>query len=792
MEYVPGQDLRGLIRQTGQLTVGKAIAIGKELCDGLAEAHKQGIIHRDLKPSNIIIDRAGNARIMDFGIARSLAVKSRTGAGVMIGTPEYMSPEQVEGKDVDQRSDIYSLGIILYEMLTGRVPFEGDTPFTVGVKQKSEAPKNPKVLNPNIPDDLSGIILKCLEKDKSSRYQSAGDVRADLERIEKGMPTAERAEPALVSPTRKPFTSREITVKFNLRKALVPAILALAVIAAAVFFLIIRKPSPPLNPKLALVSVFVNQTEDPALDPLGKVAAYEIAQGLSQTGIVEVVPTVSVLETSRSINAESGVPKDQDELGALAKGTGAGTLVSGAYYLIDNELQFHVTITDAVHSKIIRSLEPLKGSPDDKMGLVTELRHRIMGAIAMHFTGVLTLSEYARKTRQPAVYEAYQEFLQGLDFWGVDYEQAARHLARAVELDPKFVAPKIWLAISFADRGRHEEADAHLRSILPFRDELSSYENRQLDWFDAVLKGQPENAYRSIREAEKLAPNIFTAKFLVGAYAIRINRPREAVDVYAWMYSQDPKTTFVIPATAWMIERLTEAHHMLGEYRKELKVARLGRQYFPKNLNFPASEARALAARGKIREVEKVVEDCLDVDATSGTPGNVMMEAARELYAHGYKEASREFADRAIEWAESRPEAERKTDATRSFCANALYFAGRFDEAGKIYASLAAEQPENIDYQGYLGTLAARREDREGATKLSEELAGLTRPFIRGRHTLWRARIAALLGEKEQAVALLKEAFSQGSYYGVSLHRDIDLEPLWDYPPFKELLRPKG
>ncbi len=225
MEYVPGQDLRALIRQTGQLTVGKAIAIGKEICEGLAEAHKQGIVHRDLKPSNIIIDRAGGARIMDFGIARSMGVKSRTGAGVMIGTPEYMSPEQVEGKEVDARSDIYSLGIILYEMLTGRVPFEGDTPFTVGVKQKNEIPKNPKVLNPNIPDDLGGVILKCLEKDRQNRYPSAEVLAVELDRIKSGLPAAET-----VIPKRKSLTSREITVKFTLRKFIVPAIVLVAAV----------------------------------------------------------------------------------------------------------------------------------------------------------------------------------------------------------------------------------------------------------------------------------------------------------------------------------------------------------------------------------------------------------------------------------------------------------------------------------------------------------------------------------------------------------------------------------
>jgi len=180
MEYVPGQDLRGLIRQTGQLTTGKAIAIAKEICEGLDEAHRQGVVHRDLKPSNIIIDRQGNARILDFGIARSIADKGITGAGVMIGTPEYMSPEQVEGKETDQRSDIYSLGIILYEMVTGQVPFEGDTPFTVGVKHKSEIPKDPKELNAQIPDDLNHVILRCLEKEKNKRYQSLEQVRKEL------------------------------------------------------------------------------------------------------------------------------------------------------------------------------------------------------------------------------------------------------------------------------------------------------------------------------------------------------------------------------------------------------------------------------------------------------------------------------------------------------------------------------------------------------------------------------------------------------------------------------------
>jgi len=271
MEYVDGEDLKSMIRMMGQLSTGKALSIAKQVCEGLAEAHSLDVVHRDLKPSNIMIDKFGNAKIMDFGIARSLKAKGITGTGVMIGTPEYMSPEQVEGKDIDQRTDLYSLGVILYEMATGQVPFEGETAFSVAMKHKSEKPKNPRELNTQIGIDLSNLILKCMEKDKEYRYQNIEELIADLTQIEHQIPTTER-----VVPKRKPVTSREITVKFSLKKLLVPAlvIIVLAVLISISAFLIKRKPpTKPMLPNHNQLT-FTGNAYLPAISPDGKFIAY--------------------------------------------------------------------------------------------------------------------------------------------------------------------------------------------------------------------------------------------------------------------------------------------------------------------------------------------------------------------------------------------------------------------------------------------------------------------------------------------------------------------------------------
>src|SRR5262249_51015044 len=176
MEFVEGESLRRVLNRFNALSTRTGIKIANQICEGLREAHAQGIVHRDLKPENLMIDGSGNVKLMDFGLAHLVA----EGTTDAVGTPSYMAPEQAQGAPIDQRCDIYALGLVLFEMFTGTAAFTGETPMVIALKQIQDAPANPRDLEHTIPDHVAKAILRCLEKDPGKRFQSVEELETAL------------------------------------------------------------------------------------------------------------------------------------------------------------------------------------------------------------------------------------------------------------------------------------------------------------------------------------------------------------------------------------------------------------------------------------------------------------------------------------------------------------------------------------------------------------------------------------------------------------------------------------
>ncbi|MBA7623130.1 Serine/threonine-protein kinase PknD [subsurface metagenome] len=438
MEYVPGEDLKSTIIRVGQLSVGKTIFIAKQVCEGLAEAHRLGVVHRDLKPQNIMLDKEGNVRIMDFGIARSLKTKRLTAAGVIIGTPEYISPEQVEGKETDQRSDIYSLGVILYEMITGRIPFEGETPLSIAVKHKSETPQDPKELNSQIPEDLARLILRCMEKDKEKRYQGADELLSELIKIEKGIPTTER-----VIPKRKPITSKEITVTFGLKKLFIPAlvVIVIVIIGVIIWRLFPEKEAVSLLPSKSSIAVLPFEDLSPQRDQ------DHFCDGMTD----DIIAKLSKLEGLKVISRTSVMRyKNKDEdVKVIGRELGVATIVEGSVRRENNNIRVNaklINVEDGFHL--------WAETYDRELINVFDIQSDVAGKIARALKAKLSPEEIEGIEKKPTEnLEAYSLYLKGRWLWNKrteeDLNKAIEYFEQAIEEDPNYSLAYVGLADSY-------------------------------------------------------------------------------------------------------------------------------------------------------------------------------------------------------------------------------------------------------------------------------------------------------------------------------------------------------
>ncbi|MCX6577608.1 MAG: protein kinase [Candidatus Aminicenantes bacterium] len=604
MEYVSGEDLKSFIRRARQLVVGTAILIAKQVCDGLAEAHRVGVVHRDLKPGNIMIDKEGNAKIMDFGIARSISVKGITGAGVMIGTPEYMSPEQVEGKEVDQRSDIYSLGIILYEMLTGQVPFEGDTPFTIGVKQKSEIPKDPKSLNAQIPQDLSRLILKCLEKDKERRYQNADELKANLEKIEKGIPTAERPVPK-----RKTVASRPITLTVSRKKLLVPLsiLFAIAVIAVSLRLFLPKHravPPPAGKPTLAIL-YFKNNTGDKNLDVWRDGLSRMLSSDLSQSKYIRVLPDDQIYSLLSKLNALAKDDFSTEDLREMANRGGASHLLRGIITKSGDSFRIQATLQETRNLAEIAGNYSADGIGEGSFfGMIDELTREIKTGLNIsgsQIAGDVDRSVGEMTTASPEAYKLCSEGYR-LNYRG-EFRKAVEALEQAVKIDPKYASAFVLLGAAYAHLGYPLQSNRNYRRALELSDRLPEKDRL---FVESMYYGQSEKTYdksiEAYRRRLRLDPNDLNAARNFGIIYSALEQWDKALELYETNIRNKVEAYFPYRNAA-------EAYEAKGFYDKAQAVLEDYRTFFRDNAAILRGLANNYLCQGRydlaLKEVDK-------------------------------------------------------------------------------------------------------------------------------------------------------------------------------------------
>src|SRR3984893_4150529 len=286
MEYVEGRDLRGLIHEKGKMAPDEAVPIVLQMAAALEAAHHAGVVHRDLKPQNAMVDKDGRVYVMDFGIARSLETPGMTQTGALMGTPEYMSPEQAKGEKVDARSDLFALGIIFYEMLTGISPFKADTAMAMMFKRTQVRATPLSQLNVGVPPVISDIVSKCLEIKTEERYQSAREVIHDLEAWKGGVPHS------TIVPT-----SRRIRYAPSYQKWLVVGGVVVVLAAGVYEFrerFSLRSSSTSVGPAQAIslaILPFRNTSNDPSIDWIGSSLANILSTDVGQSAHLHTVPS---------------------------------------------------------------------------------------------------------------------------------------------------------------------------------------------------------------------------------------------------------------------------------------------------------------------------------------------------------------------------------------------------------------------------------------------------------------------------------------------------------------------
>jgi tetratricopeptide (TPR) repeat protein len=514
---------------------------------------------------------------------------------------------------------------------------------------------------------------------------------------------------------------------------------------------------------------------------VGLMAGDWITEGLQKTGVVEIVPTPTALQASRYLTGAKSDDRNREPMRALAAETGAGTVVSGAFYSHQDSLLFRVNVADQHGSRLVGSVTGVAAPVSEPLLGVEELRNRLMGWLAVRYDE--RLQGPASGSDRPPTYDAYRAFSEAMTLYiALDFAKSLPLFLRAFALDSSFTTPLLYASLSLSNLGQSARAESLLTLVSDRRETLGRYDRAWLDYRLAFARGNHEQALAAIRDAARQAP-LSKAAYNHAVEAFHSGHLREGLAAVEALPPDRGAMRGFSPY--WDIYGLLL--HALGLYDKEYEVAVTARQLYPQRLLRFAPLVRAEAARGQFEMLARTMREAAEIptDPVGWDYGHLLAEAAEELRAHGHADAAISYFEQLRRWLE----ASDRGQNSKWRLVQTLYAQGKLDEARAQLDTLRRSDPQNAEYLGMTGVIYARAGQRPSAQIITDSLRQRQERYDRGVSSLYRARIAAILGYRDAAVAFLRDAFAKGQEYDISLHRDIDFERLEGYAPFEQLKR---
>ncbi len=491
MEYVEGKTLKKLIEQEADgLSLKRVLEISIQACEGLVAAHEKGIVHRDIKSDNIMITPKGQVKIMDFGLAKIKGASKLTKAGSTLGTAAYMSPEQAQGEEVDLRSDIFSFGVVLYELLTGRLPFRGEHRSALLYSLLNEDPTPIARYNDKVSPDLERCVMKALSKDREERYQHADDLLADLRRERKSF---EYAKTGYIRTTTIAQPAPVVgTAKRKLPRYLIPAAIVIVVaIAAIVFnpfnFQISTQKTVASEQNSLAVMYFQNIPDPEDKDHTGDMLADLLITSLSQTKGLEVISRERLFDIQKELKTDSKAisPGMASE---IAQRAGVTTMLLGSILQTEPQLAITTRLIDVKTGRIVNSQRVTGFSAKQIFSLVDTLALLVRNDLNVMVAASAPVKSVSEVTASSP--EAYRSYTEGVElnkkFFGPEAKAAFR---RAIELDSNFAMAYFGLATLNVESDIRESRAA-LEKAWQLRDRVTERERLTIE---AAYTGTIEN-----------------------------------------------------------------------------------------------------------------------------------------------------------------------------------------------------------------------------------------------------------------------------------------------------------